>query len=60
MEKKNKVDGQKLKLAKETITVLDDKKSSGIKGGDAPPARSTRYDITCTWCTTILPDPEQL
>jgi hypothetical protein len=60
MKKKTPVNGRKLKLAKETITVLDDQQISHIKGGnqETGPDRSTRYDFTCTWCTTVLPDPD--
>ena len=50
----------KLKLSKETIAVLNNKEIAGIKGGNQEAIRSTNYDFTCTWCTTILPAPDQL
>jgi len=58
--KKIKVDSSKLSLNKEKITVLSDVQINNIRGGkeeEAAPGRSTNWDFTCTWCTTIIPAP---
>jgi hypothetical protein len=57
MKKKKAINNSKLHLAKEKIAVLSDKQIAGIKGGNEA-ARSTNWDFTCTWCTTVLPAPQ--
>jgi hypothetical protein len=63
MKKKQPINNSKLHLAKEKIAVLNKRQAADIRAGkDAPDVtqRSTNYDFTCTWCTTILPPQDQL
>jgi len=58
MKKKKAINNSKLQLGKEKIAVLSDKQIANIQGGNEAPGRSTNWDFTCTWCTTVLPAPQ--
>jgi len=58
MKKKKAINNSKLQLGKEKIAVLSDKQIASIQGGNEAAARSTNWDFTCTWCTTVFPAPQ--
>ena len=60
MKKKIHINNSKLNLTRERIAVLTDSQADMVRGGEESPGKSTRNDFTCTWCTTIIPPPDDI
>ena len=62
MFKHNEVSNAKLSFDKETVANLSEQEMDQLAGGQAAAyqtVNSTASDITCCWCTSTKPTPEE-